>query len=153
VNKMLGKKIRYLFADKANTLTKPLAIATLTSTGGLHPKSTVTSKTSGATVTYTAAEMLNSMIIDVITQACAATTHTGTQIIAAIPNAIVGSSFWFILENGAGSGIAITLTAGADVTVTGTATVAQNNTKLFFGIVTSITSHTVTIYSVGTMVT
>ena len=149
----MKNKVRYLFANKTNTLNEPLIVKTLTSTGRMYPKSTVTSKTSAATVTYTAAEMLNSMIIDVISEACAATTHTGTQIIAAIPNAIVGSSFWFILENGASSAIAITLTAGSDVTVTGTATVGQNNTKLFFGIVTSITSHTVTIYSVGTMVT
>jgi hypothetical protein len=127
--------------------------AALTSTGRMYPKSTVTSKTSGATVTYTAAEVLNSMIIDAVTEACAATTHTGTQLIAAIPNCVDGSSFWFILENGAAGAFAITLTAGVDVTVTGTATVAQNNTKLFFGIVTSVSSHTVTIYSVGTMVT
>ena len=127
--------------------------AALTSTGRMYPKSTVTSKTSAAAVTYTAAEMLNSMIIDAISEACTATTHTGTQIIAAIPNAVDGSSFWFILENGAASAISITLTAGADVTITGTATVGQNNTKLFFGIVTSVASHTVTIYSVGTMVT
>lgn len=127
--------------------------AALTSTGRMYPKSTVTSKTSGAAVTYTAAEVLNSMIIDAATEACTATTHTGTQLIAAIPNCVDGSSFWFILENGAAGAFTITLTAGVDVTVTGTATVAQNNTKLFFGIVTSVSSHTVTIYSVGTMTT
>ncbi len=138
--------------DKVAVVPNLYCGAAVTSTGHMHAKTTVTSKTSGATVTYTAAEIVNCYIIDAITQACAATTHTGTELIAAIPNAVDGSSFFFYLKNTAGSAIDITLTAGVDVTVTGTATVGQNNTKMFFGVVTSVGSNTVVIYSLGTMV-
>jgi hypothetical protein len=139
-------------ADKVAITPNLYCGAAITSTGHMHPKTTVTALTSGATVTYTAAQMVNCMISDHPSEACAATTHTATQIIAAIPNAVDGSQFWFILKNAADDASTITLTEGADVTITGTATVAQNNTKLFFGIVTSVASHTVTIYSTGTMV-
>lgn len=122
--------------------------------GQIYEHTTVTSLTSGATVTYSAAQILGGMISDAITLACAATTDTAANIVAAIKNAKVGSSCFFVLKNAAASAIAITLTAGAGITITGTATVAQLNTKIWLVVCTNVTATTeaVTFYSVGTMV-
>lgn len=139
----------YLLWDES--LDNLLVVGSVTVNGYISNKTVITAKTSAATVLYTAAEMVGGMISDAVSEANAATTPTGTQIIAAIPNAAIGSSFLFILKNDSAGAYAITLTAGADITITGTATVAQDNTKLFLAVVTSITSHTVTIYSVGTL--
>ena len=116
------------------------------------PYTTLTTLTSGATVTYTAAQMLGGYISDTITAACAATTPTATALVAAIPNAVIGTSFLFILKNTAASAISITLTGVSDVTITGTATVAQANTKIWLGMVTAVSTPAVTFYSIGTMV-
>lgn len=118
----------------------------------LFQKNTTTSNTSGATVTYTAAEIVGGYIIDAASEACAATTATGTELVAAVPNCVDGSSFLFILKNDAAGAYTITLGGGTDVTITGTATVAQNNTKVFLVVITSVSSHTATFYSIGTMV-
>jgi len=141
---------KYMLWDES--LDNLSVVGTATVDGAIASKTIITSKTSGATVTYTAAEMVGGMISDANTEANAATTPTATQLIAAIPNAAIGSSFLFILKNASAGAYTITLTAGVDITITGTATVAQNNTKIFLVVVTSVTSHTATIYSLGTLV-
>jgi hypothetical protein len=80
-------------------------------------------------------------------------TPTAAEIVAALGNCDVGSTFEFILR-GTTTTQSYTLTAGTGVTISGTATVAQNNTKRFVGRVTVKTSgsEAVTIYSLGTSV-
>jgi hypothetical protein len=137
------------------TITPAVAVTgpVVQGTVGL-PLTTVTPLTSGATVTYSAAQIVGGFISDAITESCAATTATAAQIVAAITGCKVGTSFLFILKNAAASGITITLTAGSGITITGTATVGQNNTKQFLVRATNVTgsAEAVTFYSLGTMV-
>lgn len=111
--------------------------------------------TAGAS-SYTALQMLSGLILrdptggnrsDVVPVA-------GT-IVAAIPGAVVGSSFELIIKNGADAAETITVTAAdATVTLVGTMTIAQNNTKIFKCVVTDVGAGTeaVTLYSIGTLV-
>lgn len=66
------------------------------------------------------------------------TTPTAAQIVAAIPNAIVGSTRLVFIAN-AGGGL-LTMLAGAGVTLAGTTTVAAGNTRAYIVSVTSIIS-------------
>lgn len=118
------------------------------------PLHSITSLTSAATVTYTAAQVLSGLISDAISEANAATFPAPADVVAAIAGCAVGTSFDFYVKNAAASGISITLTAGAGNTLVGTATIAQNNTKHVRAIVTNITgaSEAVTYYSLSTAV-
>lgn len=103
--------------------------------------------------TYTAAELVGGMILrDPAGAARSDVTPTGTALVAAIAGCIDGSSFEFTIRNTADAAETITLTAGADVTLSGTMTIAQNNSKRFLCVITSVASHTATIYSLGTVV-
>ena len=133
-------------------ITGALVTGNVVSAARFYEKITVTSLTTAETATYTAAQIVGGFIIDAITNSMTGTTGTATAINAAIPNCQDGSSFEFTIKNAAASGITITLGAGADVTITGTATIAQNNSKRFLYLVTSVASHTATIYSLGTVV-
>ena len=115
------------------------------------PKCTLTSLTSAATVTYSAAQVVNGFISDAVSAACAATLPAPANIVAAIPGCVVGTSFEFILKNAASGAFTITLTASGASTIVGTATVDQNNTRRFKAIVTNITgsSEAVVFYSLG----
>jgi len=118
-----------------------------------YEKITVTSLTTAATATYTAAQLVGGYISDAITGASTCTTATATEIIAAIPNCQTGSSFEFTVENAASSAIAITIGDGTGITLTGTMTIGQNNSKRFLCVVTDASAKTATIYSLGTVVT
>lgn len=115
------------------------------------PLTTVTTLTSGATVTYTAAQILGGLITDTISAGCAATLPAPAAIVAAIPGAVVGTSFDTVIKNTAASAITITVTANGASTIVGTATIAQNNSKMFKGIISNITpgSEAVAFYSLG----
>ena len=118
------------------------------------PLLTLTSLTSAAAVTYTAAQVVGGMISDAVTEANAATLPTPASIVAAVPGAVVGSSFLFILKNAAGGASTITLTANGSSTIVGTATIAQNNTKIFLALITNVTgaAEAVVFRSIGTLV-
>ncbi len=118
------------------------------------PLITVTSLTSGATVQLTAAQVIGGMIIDAVTAANTATLPTAASIVAAIPNCRVGTSFLLTYKNAATGAYTITVAASTGSTVVGTATIAQNNTKIFRAVVTNVTSgaEAVTFYSIGTLV-
>lgn len=64
-------------------------------------------------------------------------TDTATNIVNAIPGAVVGQTFPLLIAN-MGSGLvgAMTVAGGAGVTVTGTATIATGFLRLFLGQVT-----------------
>ncbi len=69
-------------------------------------------------------------------------TDTATNIVNAIPGAVVNQSFPLIIAN-LGSGIE-TVGAGTGVTISGTATIASAATRLFLGTVTGSTTVTLT---------
>lgn len=111
-----------------------------------------TDATAGAR-TYTAAELVGGLILrDPAGANRSDVTPTATAIVAAIPGAIVGSSFEFVIRNTADAAETITVTAGTDVTLSGTMTIAQNNSKRFKAVVTNVGAPAVTIYSIGTFV-
>jgi hypothetical protein len=118
------------------------------------PKVTVTSLTSAATVALSAAQVIGGFIIDAVSEANAATLPAPADIVAAIPNCKVGTSFLLTYKNAASGAYTITVTANGASTIVGTATIAQNNTKVFQAVVTNITgsSEAVVFYSVGTLV-
>lgn len=75
------------------------------------------------------------------------TTDTATAIIGAIPAAVVGSAFQFILRNtSATTGQKITLTGGTGVTISGATSIYANADGTYIGIVTSTSSPAVTLY-------
>lgn len=118
------------------------------------PLLTLTSLTSAAAVTLTAAQVIGGLISDAVSEANAATLPAPADIVAAIPNCKVGTSFMLVYKNASSGAFTITVTANGSSTIVGTATIAQNNTKIFMAKVTNITglSEAVEFYSVGTLV-
>lgn len=114
---------------------------------------TVTTDTTAGANTWTAAELIGGLLLrDPSGNNRSDVTPTAAAIVAGIAGCIVGSSFEFIIRNGADAAETITLTAGTDVTLSGTMTIAQNYSRRFRAVVTDIGSGTeaVTIYSLGT---
>lgn len=111
---------------------------------------TTTAVTTAGDGTYTAAALVNGVILrSGHSSAVADTTHTATQIVAAIPNCAVGDHFEFWVRNlNTGTGT-VTLTAGAGVTLSGTTTCAINKTRYYVGKVTATGTPAVTIYGVA----
>ena len=99
-------------------------------------------------ITATAAQLIEGIFNTAGGTTCALTTPTAAQIVAALSNAQVGSSFTFNIVN-TNSGTT-TLTAGSGITIVGLATVATNTSGTFRAVVTNITpaSEAVTIYRV-----
>jgi len=140
--------------DAEDDLASVLMTATFPAINDAVASSTVvtTDATEGAR-TYTAAELVGGMILrDCAGGSRSDVAPTGTAIVAAIAGCIIGSSFKFTIRNTSDAAETITLTTGTDVTLSGTMTIAQNNSKRFLVVVTSVTSHTATIYSLGTVV-
>lgn len=94
-----------------------------------------------ASPTLTTAQMLGG-IVNVSGQTAAqnVTTPTATEIVAAIPNCQVNSSFEFVLQNANTSSGAATIVAGTGVTLTGTTAVPITKTQIYRGIVTNATT-------------
>jgi hypothetical protein len=103
---------------------------------------------SGLTPALLAAALINGIVTFSGGTTAAPTLDTAANIIAAIPNAQVGSSFDLIVQN-LNSGAA-TFTAGPTngVTVTGTLTLATGTSQMFKGIVTNVLAPAVTLYAV-----
>lgn len=116
---------------------------------------TVTTVTDAGVVAYTAAQMLGGLILrDPAGAGRADTVDTAANIVAAFPNAIVGSSFRFIVRNDADAAETITVSTAAGITLSGTMTIAQNNSKEFLVRLDNVTSgaEAATVYSLGTVV-
>lgn len=118
-------------------------------------RSTVSSDTTADAITYTAAQLVGGLILrDPNGAGRADVSPTAALLVAAMPGAVVGSSFEFTIRNTANGNETITLTAGNGVTLSGTMTVEQNNSKRFLVVCDNVGAGTeaVTIYSLGTIV-
>ena len=116
---------------------------------------TVTTDDTAGDLTLTAAMLLGGLILrDPNGGARTDTTDTAALIVAAFPNAVVGSSFNVTIRNTADAAETITVAGGAGVTTSGTMTIAQNNTREFVVVLDNVTesSEACTIYSLGTSV-
>jgi hypothetical protein len=123
--------------------------------GQIYHKTSPTTLTTAGNQTLTTAQMTAGYLLrDPNGGDVTDTTPTAAQIVAAIPNCQTNSSFLWIVKNTADAAETITIAGGTGVTITGTATIAQNNTKIFLVVVTDPTSgsEAVTIYSIGTLV-
>ena len=108
-----------------------------------YPQGAVNTVSSATGVTLTAAEVTgNGTGLGIIARTGAAgggisdTTPTAAQLLAAMPGAVVGTTFKFLSSNTTGQ--TQTLLGGTNVTVAGTATIGTSTTRTFEGIVTSI---------------
>lgn len=117
-------------------------------------RAAATISTAGAG-TYSAANIAGGIILrDPAGASRTDTTGTAADILAQFLGAKAGSSFFLLVRNTADAAETITVAGGAGVTISGTATIAQNNSKLFCGLFTNVGSGTeaLTLYSIGTMV-
>lgn len=133
----------------------PKGTAQVLATTNVCPLRTVTTDATAGALTYTAAMLLGGLILrDPNGAGRSDVTPTAALLLAAIPGAVVGTSFRFTLRNTADAAETITVTAGTGATLSGTMTIAQNNTKDFIAVFTNVTaaSEAYTLYSVGTYV-
>lgn len=107
--------------------------------------------TNSAGVTLTAAQITGSGIgFSVISRAgspgggISDTTDIATNILAAMPGAVVGSTFRVRVSNATGQ--TVTLLGGTGVTVVGTATTATGTTHEFEGVITATGTPAITVY-------
>ena len=102
----------------------------------------VATVSSATGVTLSAAEMVGGWILrtGAATGAVTDTTDTAANLVAAYnaSDTQVGSSFLLGINNTTGQ--TLTLAAGSGVTVSGTATINDNNTRVFLGVFTDVTS-------------
>lgn len=111
--------------------------------------------TTASALTLTAAQILSGFVRhDPSGGAATDTLPTAALLIAAIPNAAVGTKFEFVLQNDADAAETITVAAGTGGTLAGTATIAQNNSKRFLVEITNITAGSLAynVFSLGTFV-
>ena len=130
---------------------KPTTYTALQTTSYFMPNMLVTTKATAGAVTYTVNEFLGGIILrDNAGAGRTDTTPTAAAIYNELGDPAVGSTFQLIIRNTTAGAFSTTIQGGSGVTVSGTATIAQNNTKLFIGRIISPTA--VTLYSVGTFV-
>lgn len=72
---------------------------------------------------------------------------TAANIVAAMPGAILGKTYVLEVRNSSGSANTATITTNTGITLHGTMTIAQNTTRKFMVVLTSLTA--VDIYSMG----
>lgn len=129
-----------------NTGSSASPVWDLLDVSGVIPSDTLalnTVSTAGA-ATYTAAQMVEAIMnrdggatnrIDV--------TDTAAALVAIVPGAIVGSVFYFYLNNtSATAGQKISVTGGTGVTISGTASVFQTGSQIFIGRFTNVSAGT-----------
>jgi hypothetical protein len=110
-----------------------------------------TVSTAGA-VTYTAAQLKTGLILrDPNGAGRADLFPTAADLLAAVPGAVVGTTFRVTIRNTADAAETITMTTNTGLTLSGTMTIAQNAQKEFLINFTNVTSasEAVTIYSMG----
>jgi len=120
-------------------------------TDNLVQSTTVTTKATAGAVTYTVAEFTGGLILrDPAGAAREDVTPTAAALYTELGDPAVGGTFDVVIRNTADADETITMTAGTGVTISGTATIGQNNTKIFRCVFTSPSA--VTMYSIGTLV-
>jgi hypothetical protein len=133
---------------QTNPSSESLAILTAVRVAN-EAASTVLSEITATGPTLTADQMVNGICtFSGQTGAQNVTTPTAAALIAAIPNAQIGSSFDFVIRNEHTSSGAITVVAGSGVTLDGTTAVPITKTQLYKGVMTSLTA--VTLYGLLT---
>ena len=126
----------------------------LTVQGRIANSTTVTTESTASAVTFTAAEMWGGLIRrDPAGAARADLLDTAANIVGAVQDAEVGSSFEFVVENTADAAETITITTNTGLTLVGTMTIEQNQSRRFKAVMTNVTgaSEAVTIYDYGAM--
>lgn len=121
--------------------------------GRIVEKFTEVVEATAGVVTYTVSQFLDGLILrDPNGAGRSDVSPTAAALVAAIYQPAVGDAFTVIIRNTADAAETITLTAGTGVTIDGTATIAQNNTKIFLVRFDNVTSgsEAVTIYSLLT---
>jgi len=118
---------------------------------------TVATDATASALTYTVAQIVSAGLLlrDPNGAGRADLLPTAKDIVAALgPGVAVGTSFEFTIRNTADAAETITVTTNTGLTLSGTMTIAQNNSKRFLAVVTSLTagSEAVTVYSLGTVV-
>lgn len=135
-------------------MSEPTTFGDLRSKGRTSEKTTVTTKTTAAAVTFTAAEIVGGLILrdpngagraDLVPTVASLLAELGADI-----KDIAGLSFEFTIRNTADAAETITVTTNTGWTLSGTMTIAQNNSKRFKVVFTSPTA--ATLYSLGTVV-
>lgn len=123
------------FATEQKSLTQSINTAMDTSNigglGGDVPKTTTS-------FSLTATEAIGGVVRLSTQAAINVTTPSAAALVAALPNAQVGSSFETVIVNG-NSGTA-TMLAGAGVTLVGTTTALTNTSRTYRGMVTNATA-------------
>ena len=114
---------------------------------------TVTSDTTDGAGTHTAAEMLGGLIIRSGLTVGAKTdlTDTAAAIVAAIPGAVIGSSFVFYIQN-TDNDFGVLLDGGVGVTISPndpSTAIPFANTGMFLAVCTNVTTAAVTVYKLG----
>jgi hypothetical protein len=113
---------------------------------------TATTVSTAGAVTYTAAQLKTGMILrDPNGAARADLFPTAANLLAAVPGAIVGTSFIVTIRNTADAAETITMTTNTGLTLSGTMTIAQNEQKSFLVTFTNVGTAAVTIYSMGSV--
>jgi hypothetical protein len=142
-------------ADKSIPLATVGVGVVVPTVGPIVNISTVTTITTAGAATYTAAQLKGGLILrDPNGSGRSDVTPTAALLVAALPSAVVGTSFVFTIRNDADAAETITVTAGSGATLSGTMTIAQNNLKQFLVVLTNVTSgaEAYTVYSLGTVV-
>lgn len=101
------------------------------------------------TTTVTAEQLIAGVLDGTPTAAATYTLPTATDLVAAIPNCKVGSSFMFVVNNKSEGTNTITVAAGTDGTADGTLTVAQHVIRAFLVIITNVATPAYYVYGLG----
>jgi hypothetical protein len=122
------------------TQTSSTLKSELTIQSNFSRKYTPATITTAADVTYTSTQIFNGIIV----RDCNGSnrndiTPTAAQLVAIVPNAVVGSSIEFILRNSSTGLFKITLVAGTGVTLNETLTVSKGLTSRFLVLFTDVT--------------
>ena len=131
----------------------PTVFTNLQATGNVYEKSSVSTISTTAAVTFTAAQVLGGLVLrDPNGGARADLLPTAASVFSTVNSPIHydGISFEFTIRNTANAAETITVTTSTGLTLSGTMTIAQNNSKRFLWVQTSPTAATV--YSLGTVV-
>lgn len=116
------------------------------------PMRSITQITTAGAATYTAAQFLEGIIDrDPNGAARTDTTPTAANLVADMPNAYVGASYWLIISNAGAATEDLTISAGTGVTLDGTIVIGDGKAQLYLVRFTNVTaaSEAVTMYGLG----
>jgi len=108
--------------------------------------------TTAGAVTYTPAQLKTGFILrDPNGAGRSDLFPTAADLLAAVPGAVVGTTFRVTIRNTADAAETITMTTNTGLTLSGTMTIAQNAQKDFLLTFTNVGTAAVTVYSMGSV--